>query len=214
MGMMQFIYPGGRFEAKAIDIKYLFEWAYKILPAQHSGGPAWFSSDRYDIVAKGPANATDAQMRFMTQTLLADRFQLKLHRESKELSALVITLGKNGLKMTSPKEGEIHTIRIAPQAGQDSKVVSFHVVGSRFTMAQLIDTFARQFDRVMVDQTGLDGEFDFVMDLTPDESNPSPVDPVHLLSAMQDQLGLSLKSQKAQVDVYVIDSAEKVTAGN
>jgi len=214
MGMMQFIYPGGRFEAKAIDIRYLFEWAYKILPSQHSDGPAWFGSDRYDIIAKAPGNATDAEIRLMTQALLADRFKLKLHRETKEVSVLAIGIGKNGAKLPAPKDGEIHSIQVVPRTGPDPNLPAFHVEGKRFTMAQLIDTFARQFERVMVDQTGIDGEFDFSMDLNPDEGRPSPLHQSILIEAMQDQLGLSLKSMKAPVDVYVIDSAEKAAAGN
>jgi uncharacterized protein (TIGR03435 family) len=67
---------------------------------------------------------------------------------------------------------------------------------------------------VIVNQTGLNGEFDFTIDLTPDESRPNPVDPTLLLTAMREQLGLMVKSQKVPMDVLVIDSAEKVATEN
>src|SRR5262249_28262174 len=59
MGMVRFTYPGGRFEARAVTVEFLLEWAYGLLPSQHSHGPAWMENERYDIVAKAPGNATD-----------------------------------------------------------------------------------------------------------------------------------------------------------
>jgi uncharacterized protein (TIGR03435 family) len=214
MGMVQFTQPGGRFVAKATDLKFLIEWAYGILPAQHSDGPAWMGNERYDIVAKAEGNASDAQMKRMVQTLIAERFQLKLHRESRDVPVVIVSVGKTAPKLFPPKEGETHSIRIAPQMGPEQKIASFHVVATRFTLAQLNETFARQLGRVIVDRTGLDGEFDFTLDLAPDEDRPNPLDPAILLGAMRDQLGLTVKSQKGPVDFLVIDSVERVEAGN
>jgi len=214
MGMVQFTQPGGRFVAKATTLKFLIEWAYGILPAQHSEGPAWMANERYDIVAKAEGNATDAQMKRMVQTLLAERFQLKFHREARDVPVVIVSVGKTAPKLFSPKDGETHSIRIAPQMGADQKIASFHVVATRFTLAQLNETFARQMGRGIVDQTGLEGEFDFTLDLTPDEDRPNPLDPGILLGAMRDQLGFAVKSQKGPVDFLVVESAERVVAGN
>jgi uncharacterized protein (TIGR03435 family) len=214
MGMVQFTYPGGRFNATATTLKYLLEWAYGILPAQHSDGPSWMPNDRYDIAATAGGDATDAQMKLMTQTLLAERFKLRFHRESREVPVVVISLGKTAPKLFPPKEGETHSIHIMPRMGADQKLTSFHVVATRFTLAQLNETFSRQLGRVIVDQTGLQGDFDFTVDLTPDEDRPNPLDPSAIIGAMRDQLNLTVKSQKAPVDFVVIDSAEKVVAGN
>jgi uncharacterized protein (TIGR03435 family) len=213
-GMVQFTYPGGRFTAQATTVKFLLEWAYGILPAQHSGGPAWMENDRYDIVAKAPGNATDPEMKVMAQNLLAERFKLKFHRETNEIPVVVISLGKSAPKLFPAKEGETHAIRIVPQKGEDQKTNSFHVVATRFSLAQLNEVFARQLGRVIVDETGLTGDYDFTLDLTPDESRPSPLDPSHILSAMREQLGLTVKSQKGPVEMLMIDSVEKVAAGN
>jgi uncharacterized protein (TIGR03435 family) len=101
-----------------------------------------------------------------------------------------------------------------PQQDPDQKVASYHVVATRYSLSQLTDTFARQLGRVFVNETGLDGDFDFTLDLTPDEHLPNPLDPSLLISAMRQQLGLSLKSEDTLVDFLVIDRAEKVAAGN
>lgn len=213
-GMVQFTSPGGRFRASATTLKFLMEWAYRIQPSQHSSGPSWFETDRYDIVAKAEGNPTDDEMRAMTQTLLADRFKLKVHRETKELPVYVLSVGKTPPKLFPPKADEIHALRVAPEPGPDRKIATHHVVATRFTLAQLAEAFARQLDRVIVNQTGLDGEFDFTMDLTPDETRPNPLDPSLLLTAMREQLGLTVKAQKAPVEFLTIEGAKKVAAGN
>ena len=213
-GMVQFTYPGGRFRASATTLKYLLEWAYGIQPSQHSGGPAWMGTDRYDVVAKAAGNASDDQMKLMTQALLADRFQLKIHHESRRATVFVISLGKTAPRLDAPKEGETHSLQVAPQVGPDQKINSFHIVATRFSLAQLTDVFARQLGRVIVNKTGLEGEYDFSLDLTPDENSPNPLDPSLIMDAMRRQLGLTLKTQDTDVDVLVVDGAEKVAAGN
>lgn len=213
-GMAEFTSPGGRFRASATTLKFLLEWAYGIQPSQHSDGPSWMGTDRYDIVAKAEGNAPEAQMKRMVQTLLADRFKLKLHHESKELSAYVISVGKTSPRLFPPKDEETHSLRVVPQLGPNQKPVSYRVIATRYTLTQLTDAFARQLGTVIVNQTGLNGEFDFTLDLTPDESRPNPMDPTLLLTAMREQLGLTLKSQKIPTDFLVIDGAEKVAAGN
>ena len=212
--MAQFTSPGGRFRASATTLKFLLEWAYRIQPFQHSDGPSSIANDRYDIVAKAEGDATDDRMRLMMQTLLADRFKLKFHRERKTLPVYAISVGKTAPKLFPPKDDETHSLRFAPQKGPDQNIVSYRVLATRYTLTQLTDVFARQMGSVIVNQTGLNGEFDFTLDLTPDEGRPHPLDPTLLITAMREQLGLTLKSQKVPVDILVIDSAEKVAAGN
>ena len=212
--MVQFTYPGGRFTARATTVKFLMEWAYDILPAQHGGGPAWLDNQRYDIVAKAAGKATDEQMKLMTRRLLAERFQLELRHETREMQVLTLFLGKSAPKLFPPKDGEERGLRVEPVTGDGEKTVSFHVAATRFSLTQLIQTFARQLDRVMVNETGLTGEFDFTLDLTPDDHRPTPLDPSLLIDAMQSQLGLVVKSAKSPVDFWVVESAKKVISGN
>src|SRR5712671_1205404 len=138
-GMAQFTSPGGRFRASATTLKFLLEWAYTIQPSQHSGGPSWIGTDRYDIVAKAEGNATDDQMKLMVQTLLADRFKVKFRRESKMLPVYVVSVGKTAPKLFPPKDEETHSIRVTPQGGPDQKATSFHVAATRFSLKQFTD---------------------------------------------------------------------------
>jgi len=212
--MVRFTFPGGTFRAGGTTLKFLFEWAYGIQPFQHSGGPSWIETDRYDVVAKADGNATDDQIKLMVQTLLADRFQLKFHSEKKVLPVYVLSVGKSAPKLEPTKDGETHFLKVSPQMGADQKIAAYRVAGTRFSLKQLGDTFARQLGRAVVNETGLAGDFNFTLELIPDESRPSPLDPSLLITAMRDQLGLTVKTQQAPVDFLVIDSAEKVATGN
>jgi uncharacterized protein (TIGR03435 family) len=171
-------------------------------------------SDRYDIISKAPGNPTDDEMKVMTRALLAERFKLKFHHETREVPVLILATGKSAPKLYPPQEGEKHGLKIVPKTDDDRKVVSYRVIATRFSFAQLNQTFARQLERVIVNQTGLEGDFDFTLDFTPDENTPNPLDPSLVISAMRDQLGLTLKTQKGPVDFLAIDSVEKVAAGN
>jgi uncharacterized protein (TIGR03435 family) len=193
---------------------FLLEWSYGIQPAQHSAGPSWIGVDRFDIIARTEGNAGNDEIKAMVRTLLADRFQLKLHHESREISAYVISTGKTPPKLFPPKQDEIHAIYPAPQMGPDQKTTTFRIIATRYSLAQLADTFARQLGSVLVNKTGPDGEFDFTLDLAPDDSRPSPMDPTLLIAAIREQLGLTVQYEKTIVDSYLIDSAVKVAAGN
>jgi len=214
MGMVQFTMPGGRFTARATSVKFLMEWAYGILPSQHSDGPSWIGEERYDILAKANGNPSDEQMKLMVQKLLADRFRLQFHRDTKEVPVLVLSPGKAAAKLFPPKDDEVHGIKITPQMGPDQKVLSWHTVATRFSFAELNLTFSRLLDRVIVNRTGLDGAFDFTLDFTPDDERPNPLDAANIISALRDQLGLTVKAERGPADYLVIDHVEKVAAGN
>ena len=213
-GMVRFTLPGGRFEARATSVKFLLEWAYDLLPSQHSAGPAWMENDRYDVIAKASGNASDDEMKLMTRALLADRFHLKFHHETREVPVLILAPGKSAPKLSPPQEGEARALKIMPMKDPDQKIISYHVVATRFSFAQLNRTFARQLERVIMNQTGLEGDYDFALDFTPDETTPNPLDPSLILTAIRDQLGFTLKTQKGPVDFLAIDHVDKVSAGN
>ncbi len=127
-------------------------------------------------------------MKLMVRALLADRFQLKLHHERKPTSAYVISVGKTAPKLFPSKDGEatLSNSRSGWVPIRSWRVPHRLPHGSR--SAQLTDAFARQLGSVIVNNTRLDGEFDFTLDLTPDDSRPNPMDPTLLLTAMQEQL--------------------------
>lgn len=213
-GIVQFISPGGRFTARDTTIAFLLEWSYDILPAQHSPGPGWFSTDRYDVLAEAAGNPSDDQMKLMVQKLLEDRFHLVLRHETREVTALVLTLGKSAPKLSRPKPEEEYSLKMEPVMDGDQKVAARRMVATRFSFEQLNRTFARVLERVIVNQTGLSGDYDFSFELRPDDARPNPLDPALIIDAMQEQLGLNVSSKKTPVDYLAIDSVEKVKAGN
>ncbi len=214
MGMVQFTATGGRFNAKATSLKFLIEWSYRILPSQHSEVASWMDNERYDIVAKAEGNPSEDQMRLMMRTLMAERFGLTLRHETRKAPVVVISLGKAAPKLFPPKDGEQSSIHMEPVLGPGQKMSAWHVVATRFSFARLNETFSRHLERVIVNHTGMEGDFDFALDLTQDDHQPNPLEASVILGAMRDQLGLVVKSQDAPVDFFVIEHAERVAAGN
>jgi len=207
----KFVAPGGRFTVRASSVQFLIEWAYGIEPAQHPGAPSWLATERYDITAKAEGDPTEDQMKAMLRTLLADRFHLRAHMEQRTLPVLLLSLGKTPPKMTPTKDGEIHGLH-AEMRSVDGKN-AFHLTATRITLAQLCSILGRQLDHLLLNKTGLEGEYDFELVLTPD-GGASPMDAAQLLTAVREQLGFNVKSDKAPVDVLVIESMDKAIAGN
>jgi uncharacterized protein (TIGR03435 family) len=195
----------------------LITFSYGIHVRQIVGGPAWFGSDKFDLDAQpdGQGQPNEKQWKTMVQKLLADRFKLAFHRDKKELSAYALTVGKNGPKLTK-SQGDPNGLPGLMFRGPGI----FHA--NNATMANFADILqAAVLDRPVVDQTGLEGKYDFPLKWTPDETQfasfggkmPPPSDnadaPPGLFTAIQEQLGLKLESTKAPVEVLVIDHVEK-----
>ncbi len=172
--MVQFTAPGGRFNEKATSLEFLLEWAYGILPPQHSQGPAWMKNDRYDILAKAQGNPSDDQMKLMVRALIDQRFKLRMHRERREAPVIVALFVKSAPKLFPPKDEEKYSIGMTPHMSADQKTTSWHVVATRFSFARLNETFARLLERVIVNDTGMEGDFDFALDFVSDENRPNP----------------------------------------
>ena len=191
----------GAFIANGIPLKILIEIAYRVKDYQISGGPDWIETDHWDVSAKARAGfiPTGQQMQPMLQALLADRFRLKLHRETRELPAFALVVGRGGPKLTA-------------STFTDSRISIGHGIftGQKIDMAGLADALARESDRTIVDQTGLNGEYDITLKWSPDAADPDPA-AVPLVTAIQQQLGLRLEATKAPVEILVIDSVQKAS---
>jgi uncharacterized protein (TIGR03435 family) len=203
------ITPGGRFNATHVSLRALLKYAYAVRDFQIAQPPAWFDSQRYDIVAKAETDTPEDGIKPMLQNLLADRFQLKFHREPKEMQAYVLTVTKSGPKMTPATTAE---------SGRVSRKGPGLVAGAHATVAQLAEALSDVvlngrsiLDRPVLDRTGLSGVYDFTLTWTPEASTPDLSGP-SLFTALQEQLGLKLETQKAQVDILVIDHLEKASA--
>ena len=201
-------------------VSFLIAFVYGVHARQVVGAPAWTDTESYDLVGKPAQEGTpnQKQIKIMIQKLLADRFQLKFHREKRELSVYAIQVGKNGVKLTQ-SQGDPKGLPGLSFGGL-GKMNAFNATMMDF--ASLLQTAV--LDRPVVDQSGLDGHYDFQLNWTPDETQfagmgvkvPPPSDkpdaPPDLGTAMLDQLGLKLATTKAPVEVLVIDKVEKPSA--
>ena len=210
-----FIWDGREIKAINKTLASLICTAYNIQSKQIVGAPDWVFNEKFDITAKPdmPGRPSLKQAQGMTRQLLADRFQLKFHRDKKEMSAYVLTAIAETPKMTKDTDdptkeglffGPIGTLNV-----HNAPMLDF---------TQLLQ--ASLLDRPVVDQTGLAGRWDFVLKWTPDESEfetmgikgPPPSDaadaPPPLFTAIREQLGLKLSSEKTLVDIIVIDHVD------
>jgi uncharacterized protein (TIGR03435 family) len=197
----------GSLTMRRVTFKECIQWAYHVFSYQVTG-PDWIDSDRYDIIAKAAGPANEPDLRVMLQTLLADRFQLTLHHQTKEAQALALSIGKTGPKFhESATEGD-------SDMQPNQKTMS--VVVRRVGMAQVIDPLSRLFQMPVVDMTGLTGRYDVTLDIGKyiPQSGERP-DPLSIVqSALQEQLGLKLEAKKMAVDYLIVDHAAKAPTEN
>lgn len=174
------------------SLKYLLQIAYGVKNFQITG-PGWLDSERYDVVATVPPGATKEQVNVMLQNLLADRFQLTLHHETKDASLYELTVGKNGPKL-KPFVADTAAPAALPQPGggplpmgKDGNPVvppgatlmmmspkGRRVVASKQTIAGLINVLASELNSPIVDKTGLTGEFDYSLEFLPEGGGGLP----------------------------------------
>jgi uncharacterized protein (TIGR03435 family) len=198
----------GHFIMRNVPLRFCIEWAYDLKDYQVSG-PDWIKSEnRYDIVASASGLASDDDMKLMLQTLLLDRFQIKLHRETKNLDVYALLPGKGAPKLQKPTEDEQTSLGAAPNGG--AKFTKQPI--SRFTFM-----LTRRMDRPVIDMTGLKGLYDFTVDLSGLGFNGNPPEDTSapsIFTTVQDNLGLRLEAQKAPIEALVVDHAEKAPTAN
>jgi uncharacterized protein (TIGR03435 family) len=193
----------GHFAMRNVPLRFAIEWAYDLKDFQVVG-PEWIKVDeRYDIIANAPGRATNEEMRVMLQTLLAERFQMKSHFEKREMLVYALLPGKGEPKLTKadPK---------SPQTLADG----FH----NFPLSRMTFMLTRRMDRPVLDLTGIQGNFDYKVDLSGlgQKMGSSGYDGEgrSVFQAIQEDLNLKLEPRKHPVDVLVIDSVSKVPTKN
>jgi len=210
--------PGGQtFIGRCITARLLITYSYKIIDSQLVGGPNWLDTELYDFDAKADHSLTRAELAPMFQTMLAERFKLQFHRETRTMPALVLTVDKTGVKMKPNNGPNDWVIAIMPAPG--ASMPKFK--GTRCPTSYLSWWIAQRENRPVLDKTALDGFWDFTLEFVPDGleegrkgpiGEPMPAMEVPALpSALREQLGLRLEPVKGPVDVYVIDHVEKAT---
>jgi len=209
---------GRRFSTYNTYLKWLILWAYGIQDKQVVGGPAWMDVDRFDVNGEieGTKVPMDPEWRVAMQKLLADRFQLQFHHETREMSAYALTIAKGGPKLTKsdPEKDREPSLGFSGGVGQTMVGYGFDV-----TLRQYFGDMQRLvLDRPVVDRTGLTGTFNIHIRFTREDSGslgmmqlPDNAAP-NIFTALSEQLGLKLEGVKAPVDVLVIDHVEKPSA--
>lgn len=198
----------GHLTMRNVPLRHALIWAYDLKDYQISG-PEWIKIDeRYDIVAKAAKPVPESQVRLMLQRLLTDRFQLKMHRESKELAVYVLGPGKG-----APKVQEIVAVGAAATIAGSPAGTTFH----NQPISRLTFMLTRRMDRPVLDATGLTGLYDFTVDLSGVGFNGRPAqdpDAPSVFTTVQRDLNLKLEARKEAIDTLVVDSANKVPIEN
>jgi uncharacterized protein (TIGR03435 family) len=183
-------------------------FAYHLLSDEQVAGPDWIKERefRYDVVAKGPANATREQLLEMLQTLLDERFKLAMHREPRVVAHYELVVAKGGLKIHPSK----------PDAPDELKYSRGHFSSEWMPMFRFTMLLSRQLRQAVIDKTGLTGPYDIDFEWTPDEADGAPPEAPgpSIFNAIQDQLGLRLEAHKSPIEVLVVDRAEKAPVAN
>jgi uncharacterized protein (TIGR03435 family) len=201
----------GSLNMRNVTLKSAIRWAYHVMDYQVTG-PDWINFDRYDISAKAADAAPEDQLRLMLQALLAERFKLTLHRETKELPAYLLTVAKGGIKFH-----ESQTADGEPVVNPDKASMTVDVKGVSATM--FIEMLSNILHAPVINQTGLEGRYDVKINVAkyiPDGSGKEgSFDPVStILLGLQGELGLKVESKKLPIDLLIVDHAEKVPVEN
>jgi uncharacterized protein (TIGR03435 family) len=211
----------GRLTAKNQSLKELVRFAYGIHDYQLSGGLGWTETERYEAVATFPGETTNARRAQMMQTMLADRFALAIHRESKEVAGYALVTGKNGSKLHAA-ESEQPGMMLGRSAISGQRTLN----ATKSRMTDLASILADLLGKPVDDKTGLEGLFDFAMEWTPDAVSERSLKPgaerqeppsdgqtgPSIFTALQETLGLKLETKKVTVETVVIDHSEKPSA--
>jgi len=196
---------GSQVVGTALTLVDLLTYAYSLRYDQIDGAPAWARSEHYDLVAKGPGDQppTLAQAREMMQTLLAERFHLQTHRETRDVPsyALVVAKGGHKLKPSTDPTGGGHTRGTAN---------GMHTETTRGTTDALASQLSNSAGRPVVNRTGLDGYWAFTFDWIPaNRPVTGESDAPSMFTAIQEQLGLKLEPVKAPFNMLIVDRAER-----
>ena len=225
--------------ATNVTLQTLIRDVYQVQESQISGAPDWLNSEKYDIEAKMEKSVADElrkldplqslpQRQLMLQALLADRFKLTLHRETKELPVYALVIAGNAPRMQEAKPGDIYANGLKgpngrPGGAGNMRMGPGELTGQALSMADIVRMLSEQLGRPVLDKTGLTGKYDLTLRWTPDDSQlpmlkqtagargtpQSAPSGSSIFTAIREQLGLELESQDSPVETLVIDHVEK-----
>src|SRR3569833_501765 len=185
------------------NVMQLVTWAWKMKNYQILGAPAWASGERFGVQATPGHSSSADEQRLMLQKLLMERFGLKAHSERREIPVYVLGTGKDGPKLAVPKE-------TSDPGHRGINIESGVLIARSGTMDDFVDVLTTNLDRPVLNQTNLNGKYDFTLTWDQPGGNGgqwSPIGPA-LFTPIRD-LGLRLDSSKAPVEMLVIDAVER-----
>jgi uncharacterized protein (TIGR03435 family) len=209
--------PGG-LVAENITVRMLIRAAYRMDESSMKGGPGWLDTERYDVAARTAVRSSEDQLRSMLQKLLADRFQLRVHHETKDGPAYSLTIaGKNGPKLQPADAAPCAAAK--PNPCGSFRKSGGSITGERVSMTELAHLLANLTGLPVTDNTGLPGVFDISIqggiqdggNVFKARESTSAADTAlpSLFTALREQLGLKLERTRGATDVLVIDSVNK-----
>jgi uncharacterized protein (TIGR03435 family) len=224
-------YRGGRYQVRSGTMVDLIALAYGVDNDKVLGGPNWLEFDRFDVLATAPAKATPADVKTMLQALLAERFDLKLHMDKKELPTFALTAGKKPLLKEADGSGETgcqfevqgvpNNGRGGPAADGPPPTITLAFSCHNMTTAALVEymhtmPLGNQFlgNNPLVDETGLAGAWnlDFHFELPQGPGGPPAANA--LLDSFEKQTGLKIEARKVPLPVVIVDSANEKPTPN
>jgi uncharacterized protein (TIGR03435 family) len=222
--------PGGRFVMVNLPVLRLIRAAYSVLnPSQIVGAPEWVSAERYDVTAAAGGDTSAPEMERMLRELLAERFKLRTHFESRDQDAFALVRATEiGPLPPQLRQVRVDCVTLTAQPGTSSNLPRSSngappcglvhdgqkLAAGGITMAQFARNLTPLVGRPVVDRTGLVGHFEFTLEYATREGNAAGVPAANdsrpsIVAALHEQLGLRLDSRRMSVDVLVIDSVDR-----
>lgn len=209
-GSSGFLVDGRRVTVLNETIESMMVFAYGVQKTQLAGAPSWFTTDHYDVhgVPDAPGEPTFDQFKGMVRKLLADRYQLRMHGDQRELLVYALRVAKSGPKLQKTAS--------APNSNPDQTGNGGRLNDWRFTnesMPEFAQFLQFVMDRPVVDQTGVTGKYDFRLKWAPNQVLEHDPDAAPgIFTAMPEQIGMKLEPVKAPAKVMVIDHIERPSA--
>ena len=217
--------PGGAFTATNITLRLLILQAYRIKGFQLTGGPDWLDSARFDIAARAPENTRQDELSPMLRALLAERFKLVAHTETKDQPVYALVMARSDGRLGPKLKPSTLDCSVPPEPGQPNpcgmNTNTTNTLGAMKATGRTLGDLAAALgnfivNRMVVERTGLAGAYDFELSWMTDNlqsaTNPAGADisdAPSVFTAVQEQLGLKLESQRGPVEFLVIDNVER-----
>lgn len=196
----------GTLSMSATSVGNLIDFAYDLKSSAEIQGdkPEWLTREYYDVIAKTSSPVSTDQLKLMTQTLLANRFGFRCHKETKEGPMYALVLGKS-LRLTPAADEETPEFNSQPIHTRLGDEIIFTYVEKKISLAQVADWLSSRFRRLVVDKTGIQGMFSFALKVTADQAMSNE----EFINAIHEQLGLKVEPQRGPVESLIIEHIER-----